>query len=116
MNFGAEYLRLEYLSLRWGFGEPQWRGGEAAEPVAWMELTVHASSMSFFSCSWSVEQNSVFLSVKLRPLYDPFVSRFRQETRPARALSQYVPSGAGRCAKDLEKVKMLLVSFERMFS
>lgn len=42
--------------------------------------------------------------------------------RPARALSQYVlihlalSSGAGRCAKDLEKVKMLLVSFERMFS
>lgn len=48
-----------------------------------MELTVHASSMSFFSCSWSAEQNPVFLSVKLRPSYDPFVSRFRQETAPS---------------------------------
>lgn len=51
VNFGAGYLRLEYLSLRWGFGEPQWRaaagGGETAEPGAWMKLTVHASSMSF---------------------------------------------------------------------
>lgn len=42
--------------------------------------------------------------------------------RPERALSQYILihlallSGAGRCAKDLEKVKMLLVSSERMFS
>lgn len=47
VNFGAGYPRLEYLSLRWGFGKPQWRGGETAEPGAWMELTVHASSMSF---------------------------------------------------------------------
>lgn len=47
MNFGAEYLRLEYLSLRWGFEEPHWRGEETAEPGTWMELTVHASSMSF---------------------------------------------------------------------
>ena len=74
VNFGAGYLRLEYLSLRWGFGKPQWRGGETTEPGAWMELIVHASSCPFFSCYWSAEQNSVFLSVKLRPLYDPFVS------------------------------------------